>query len=428
MSTEFQTAYKKLLSLNNLQVHNYSDSPRELARSLDRVRSLLSALGNPEKKLEIIHVAGTSGKGSVVNYLHEILLADGKAVASYSSPHTTTYLERFRVNDKLIDPKLLAKSINELIATYEKMLAQEPDELSFFELSTCLAFYAFVQAGAKWCVLETGCGGRSDATNIILTPRVAVITNIDKDHTEILGTALTDIASEKAGIIKKGGMVFCGETRPALKKIFMREAVEKDAALFFVNPPSAKKVRSEFGRHQQHNAALAEAAALEVGVSPEVITKALETSRPLPCRFESMQIKPLIILDGAHNLAKMKTTVDLIKTIGQPVHIIFGCTATKDAIGMIKLLQPVAKTITTTRFDTTFRKAANPATLLADVSKAKRAGFFLDHSQALAHVKKIAKNQPIVVTGSLYLSGEMRENWITEEEIIANQTSFPLTK
>ncbi len=409
-------------------MRSYTDNPKELARSLERVKLLLSKLGDPHKKLEIIHVAGTSGKGSVVNYLHEILRADGKKVASYTSPHTTSYLERFRVNDRLIDPKLLTDCIDELYEAYQKLLAEDPDELSFFELSTVLAFLAFQRAGADWCVLETGCGGRSDATNIIATPRVAVITNIDKDHTEILGTALTDIAFEKAGIIKKGGVVFCGETRPVLKKVFMKEAVEKDAALFFVNPPSAKKVPSAYGRHQQHNAALAEAAALEIGVSPEVITTALQTIIPLPCRFETIQSKPLIILDGAHNLAKIKTTVDLIKSLNQSVHIIFGCTATKDAGGMLKMLQPVAKTITTTRFATNFRKAANPAVLLASVPKAKRAGFFLDHHEALAHVKKVAKSHAIVVTGSLYLAGEIRANWVTEEEILANRSSFSLTK
>jgi dihydrofolate synthase/folylpolyglutamate synthase len=428
MTANFHTTYKKLLSLNNLQVSNYTDSPKELARSLKRVKSLLNRLGDPQKKLEIIHIAGTSGKGSVVNYLHEILRADGRSVASYTSPHTTSYLERFRVGDKLIDPKILIACIDELFEAYQKMLADEPDELSFFELSTVLAFFAFHRAGAEWCVLETGCGGRSDATNIIPTPRVAVITNIDKDHTEILGTALTDIAYEKAGIIKKGGVVFCGETRPVLKKVFMKEAVEKDAALFFVNPPSAKKVPNKYGRHQQHNAALAEAAALEVGVAPEVIVNSLQTTIPLPCRFEAIQTKPLIILDGAHNLAKIKTTVDLIKALNQPVHVVFGCTATKDAAGMLKLLSPVAKTITTTRFATNFRKVANPATLLASVPKAKRAGFFLDHAEALIYAKKIAKSSPIVITGSLYLAGEMRAAWVSEDEILAKHSSFPLTK
>lgn len=428
MISDFETAYEGLLSLGNLQTRSYTDSPKELKLSLDRVRKLLSELGDPQKKMEIIHVAGTSGKGSVVNYLHEILLADGKQVASYTSPHTTSYLERFRVNDRLIDSKILTSAIHDLIAAYEKLLGRNVDELSFFELSTVLAFLAFHRAGAKWLALETGCGGRSDATNVIPPPRVSIITNIDKDHVEILGSSLQEIAFEKAGIIKRGSVVFCGETRPALKKIFMHEAVQEGTALFFINPPSTKKVPDLLGRHQQHNAALAEAAALEIGVAPEVIKQALEQTRPLPCRFETIQTKPLIILDGAHNVAKIKTTVELIKRLGQPVHLIFGCTANKEPHAMLRLLQGVAKTITTTRFATDYRKVSNPAKLLSLVPKAKRAGYFLDHAQALAHVKSLAKNTPIVVTGSLYLAGEMRANWLSEEEIIKNRSSFPLTK
>ena len=129
--------------------------------------------------------------------------------------------------------------------------------MSFFELSTCLAIYAFQKSGVDWCVLETGMGGKWDATNIIPKPALAIITNIDKDHTQILGKSLTAIAQKKAGIIKHGGTVLCGEVRPSLKKVFTKTAIRQHAALFFVPPPFENILNVSFSPGQQHNAALA---------------------------------------------------------------------------------------------------------------------------------------------------------------------------
>lgn len=424
MSSDFAQAFGRFISLGNLQLQPSMSVKEEREKTLDRVRRFLFELGTPQKKLSFIHIAGTSGKGSVANYLHEILHADGRTVATYVSPHTTSYLERFRVGEKLIDPEFLLTCLRETTTAYEKLLAKNPEPLSYFELSTCLALYAFAKSGVQWCVIEATCGGRWDATNVIPAPAVAVITNIDKDHTDILGNSLAEIAAHKAGIIKRGSTVFCGETRPALKKIFMNEAVEKATALFFVPPSSAQKVPDTLGRHQQHNAALAEAAAKELGISEATIAKAFAQTKPLPCRFETIQQKPLIILDGAHNVAKMRSTIALMQTLGEKAHVIFGCTASKDAETMIHLLLPVAKTITTTRFTTTARKASNPAVLLSKIPKAKRANFFLDPFEAMRYVQSIAQDRPIVATGSLYVSGELRSLWISEKDILKNRSSF----
>lgn len=435
MYEQYKIAYEKLLSLTNLQLKPYSDSKAELELSLERTKALLAQLGNPEKELKFIHITGTSGKGSTANMLHQILLMNGETVGTYTSPHTTSYLERFQTNDKLIDPKILTKAINDTIEAYEKLLSRGLSELSFFELSTAIALYAFVTAKMKWCILEVGCGGRYDATNVIPTPRVAIITNIDLDHTELLGNTLSEIAYEKAGIIKKNGVVFSGETRPAIKKIFMKEAIKNNAALFFINPPLETKTAIKLGSHQQHNAAIAEAVAHELNISDQIIYKALQSTKLLPCRFETMQKNPTVILDGAHSPAKIKTTVAMIKNQNLKPRIIFGCTSTKNPEEMIKQLAPIAESITITRFDTGMRKAANPFKLLALVPKQKRAGAFLDWRDALAHVEKLAKSggarpgsagksDTILVTGSLYLAGDMRTHWISEEQILKNRSSF----
>jgi dihydrofolate synthase/folylpolyglutamate synthase len=215
--SSFNEAYQKLLSLSNLQTKQYTDSKEELKKSLIRTKRLLASLGNPEKELQFVHVGGTSGKGSVANYIQTALQKSGHSAGVYTSPHTTSYIERFRMGNRLINPARLARHINDITGAYEKLLEAGESPLSFFELSTVIAIYAAKQESMEWCVLEVGCGGRYDATNVIPGKKFAVITNIDKDHTQILGDSLEKIAHAKAGIIQQGTTVICGETRPKLK-------------------------------------------------------------------------------------------------------------------------------------------------------------------------------------------------------------------
>ena len=423
--SDFQTSYHRLLSLGNLVTKPYTDSKKELRASLKRMRAFLDYLGAPDEKLQIVHVAGTSGKGSVVSMIRHILHTDGQTVGSYTSPHTTSYLQRFSLGERLVDPIELAQAIDDVIDRYSKFLQKESTPLSFFELSTAIALYTFAKQGVKWCILETGCGGRFDATNVISTPRAAVITNIDKDHTEILGSSLTDIARAKAGIIKKNGTIFCGEMRPAIRKIFMKEAIKHSAALFFVHPPHTPLLPETFGAHQQHNAALAMAVGEELGLSLDAMNEALKSVKLMPCRFETMQTSPRVILDGAHSPAKIKALVRQLEHIKQPIHVIFGSTATKDAKQMVEHIAKSAQSVTMTRFTTSFRKAANPFNLLKLVGKRKRAGAYLSPFEALASVLEKAKNDEIIlVTGSLYLCGELRTHWISEVDILKNRSSF----
>lgn len=421
---KYYHAYQRLLSLTNLERKEYTESKAELERSLKRTRDFLSALGDPQNKLKIVHVTGTSGKGSVCTMMHAILRANGDTVGRYTSPHTTSFLERFALTNELLDPAHLTKYINDIIAAYQVFL-QKNTPLSFFELSTCLALYAFAKEKVRWCVLEVGCGGRYDATNVIGTPSIAIITNVDKDHTEILGSSLSQIAFEKAGIIRKDGTVVCGETRPALRRIFQNEAVAQSAALFFVPPPPESLIDESRGAHQQHNAALAQAAARELGINEHTIGQGLAQTEFLPCRFETIQQKPRVILDGAHSPAKVAALAKQLKSVDAPLHIVFGCSTTKDAEKMLDLLKPLARSFTMTRFRSTFRKASNPAELLSLVPSSKREGVFLDAERALRHALSLAKHTGVVVvTGSLYLAGEVRTAWISEDQILAKRSSF----
>lgn len=425
---QFQEAYKKLISLSNLQTTSYSSSPQELEASLRRTKKLLRLVGTPEQHLRFVHITGTSGKGSTAYMMHEILRQSGISVGTYLSPHTTSYLERFLVNDRLIDPKIIVKGIEVMTSAYATLLKDE-SPMSFFELSTVLSIYAMERAGAKYMVLEVGCGGRYDATNVIPAPEIGIITNINKDHTKLLGDTLAQIAYEKAGIMKNRSTILCGELRPALKKIFTKEAIKKSSALFFIPPPTEDKVPAHLGKHQQHNAALAERAAQELGIDQETIDKALQSIRPLPCRFETISTKPRIILDGAHSRAKMEATANQLREIKGDVHILLGHVVDKPGDDFIKLLAPMAKMIHTTRFTTAVRKAANPVALLKQVPKRKRGESFIDPVVALNAIKKtLKKGDVLLITGSLYLAGELRSRWISEEKILQSQSSFGFDK
>lgn len=414
---KYHALYNQFISLTNLHTVAYTSSEKTLRDSLRRVKAFLAFLGKPEEHMKFIHVTGTSGKGSVTHMLHTILHASHKTVASYTSPHTTTYLERFSYQDGLVPTETLNASMEFVMHAYGDFLKQE-SPLSFFELSFCLAMHTFASLEVEWCVLEVGCGGRFDATNVIPTPEIAIITNVNKDHVEILGNTLPEIAYEKAGIIKKHSIVFCGELRPKLKSVFKKEAVEQDAALFFIPPPKDPILPEALGNKQQHNAALVYAAAQELQIEHDVIQQALQHIQPLPCRFETMQNNPRVILDGAHSEAKLQFTADQIKKLDGDIHIIYGSGVQKDA-SLLNILAPYAKTIHTTRYSTTFRKAANPHVLMNAVPKNKRGQVFMYAPDALQTIlPTLKKSDILLITGSLYLSGELREHWVSEKQIL----------
>lgn len=403
----YRAAIERLDSLRHLETPWDHHSPQSLRASLERTRQLLRRIGSPEKQMRYIHVTGTSGKGSVTALIHDMLLAHGQRVASSISPHTTTYLERFRIGDTLAAPATLAKTIHQVLDAYQTHLRSGRSPLTSFELTTCIALRMFADARVTWCVLEVGMGGRWDATNVIPSPAVAVVTNIDLDHTHVLGRNRESIAREKAGIIKRGSHVVIGEQRRNLRAIFAK-ATDKVGA-------SIEYVKQEGDDHRLHNALVATRAALAVGVPLAAVETALAAHHPLPCRLETVQRKPHVILDGAHNLAKINATV--ARTQGN-VHVIFGCKTSKNAKAMLLALLPLAKSVRTTR---SFHASHphDPFALEKLVPRKLRAGAFLFPHDALEDALAKAKAQDVIlVTGSLALAGELRTRWVKEDDIL----------
>ncbi|MBI1908375.1 hypothetical protein HYS28_03080 [Candidatus Uhrbacteria bacterium] len=413
----YHAAVARLSSLGNLELPWKHSSAQSLRDSLARLRELLARLEHPERRMRFIHVTGTSGKGSVTHLIHEMLLADGRKVGSYMSPHTTTLLERFRVGQKLLDPKRFVQATNIVLAAYEAHVREGKQPLTYFELTTCVALVAFVLEGVEWCVLEVGLGGRWDSTNVIPKKDVAVITTIDLDHTELLGNSLEAITREKAGIITGRCSVVSGEARPGIRAIIAREAKTHGADVQWIDAPNDD--------HRLHNALVATAAARAVGVPMAAIERAIARSTGLPCRCEVMQKKPLVIVDGAHNVAKMRTTCRMLGRAAKgKVHVVFGCKDGKDAKAMVAELAAIADVIHTTRYSTGRGAPKDPAALLRLVPKSTRGEMFLFSHDALRHALQSAKSgDTILVTGSLYLAGEVRTHWVSEKEILDARSS-----
>lgn len=336
---------------------------------LEVVSALLEQLGNPQHELKVIHVAGTNGKGSVCAMIESVLRASGLKTGLYTSPHLFCFNERFRVSGKNIPDADLNRLIDQVVAVDEKTGLRPA---TFFEISTAIAFEYFKQSGVDYAVIETGMGGRWDATNVV-QPVISVITRIALDHADYLGDDLEKIAWEKAGIIKEGAPVICGPMPVEAEAVIYKEAAKKKVSLEHGERGSAnaeqqpkgvailgseeavyievletrrtdqlvdieasgtgyRNVRLALGgSFQLENAGIA-VAALEDLADIEGLT--LQMKRGLeqvkwPGRFQCLEMKPPVIFDGAHN-------PDAIGVLFQTLEEIFPKFGTGVVIGMMK--------------------------------------------------------------------------------------------
>jgi dihydrofolate synthase/folylpolyglutamate synthase len=383
---------------------------------LDRTRWLLQELGNPQDSLRYVHVAGTAGKGTVSALIHDMLVRNGKKVGLFTSPFATTSLEKIKVGETYISPELFAELVEEIKPALDASLAECPyGRPAYFEIFFALAILAFKHTGCEWAVIEVGCGGTYDATNVIPAPEVAVITTIDYDHMHLLGNTLAEIAGNKAGIIKSGSQVWTSERRPELRELFQKACEERGAFYHEIDPA--------LEHYQDRNQAVAQAVGKYLEIPESLQQEALKSVR-LPCRFEEVQTNPRVILDGAHNAAKVRAAVSRLKMLHyNKLHLIIGMAEDKDASAMLKEIIPLADVCYYTRFQTTHREAFSPEVLQKSAQKPGK--IFLDPFQALDRALAAAAPEDIIlVIGSFFLSGELRTRWYSEEWILKNQRSF----
>ncbi len=379
----------------------YSTQLYGIKLGLDHVQRLLSVLDHPEAGLKFIHVAGTNGKGSTCAFIQAILAKAGVQAGLFTSPHLVRFNERIRDTEREISDDEIEAGLKKL-----RELTSEWDvHPTFFELTFALALDWFRQRGLTWVVLETGLGGRLDATNAI-TPEVSVITRIGFDHMEQLGDSLSKIAAEKAGIIKPGIPVITGLQDPAAMAVIQDTAKKLKAPLLLVDSPVEGIRLGLLGPHQAWNAAVALDAVREAGIFlPAMLLEEALLAVQWPGRFQSLQ-NGRIILDGAHN---PEAAMVLAGTWEQAfphekADIIFAAAKDKDVAGVIQELIPIAASWQLTTFQSS--RAMPPAQirdLIVSFDAPKVP--ILEHAK-VADALHVPSSRRKLVCGSLYLVGE----------------------
>lgn len=416
---------------------------------LSTIKKILKGLENPQQGYACIHIAGTNGKGSVASSLATILYRSGYRTGLYTSPHLVRFNERIQVNNRPISNKNVVAAYNAVRQVHHGR--REP---TFFEFATAMALYEFGRQQVDWAVIETGMGGRLDATNVI-QPQLSIITNISLEHRDYLGDTLARIAAEKAGIIKRRKPVITAIRQQAARRVVEEIAAAKNAPLYRLGRDF--KVRRKHagtfsyyglkntwhdlqtalrGSHQADNAALVLAACellreRNAKLELTAIKKGLSTNN-WPGRLETVSKNPLVILDGAHNQAAASNLARFIASnlAGPRLTLVIGVLDDKPYKLMLKSLLPLASRVILTRAK--IDRALDPQrlqevaiaynveiTIIPDVAGAVK--YAIDTS---------ARDDAVCIAGSLYVVGEAREAFdkglLNELEIKSHESTKPL--
>lgn len=382
----------------------YSTQHFGIKLGLDNIRSLLFLLGAPEKRLKFLHVAGTNGKGSVCAFLDAILQAQGYRSSLFTSPHLVEFQERIRVQGHPISREEIATGV----ALLKKVARQLTVMPTFFEFTTALALWHFSRQDVEFIVWETGMGGCWDATNVV-TPLVSVITPISFDHKEWLGDTLAKIASEKAGIFKPGVPAISAPQPIEVAEELYRKADQKSVPLYFVKNAWTASEIGLYGTHQHWNASLAVEALNTSGipVSRKAICQGLAKVQ-WPGRFQRLSER--LVVDGAHNPASAQTLVATWKEVfgNRKARVVFGSLKDKENGEFLLILSHIVK-------EFFFVPVENMRSRPAAEHHAPNgipSRCFENSTKALNAA--LADEGPVLVTGSLFLVGEVlaQENGI----------------
>ncbi|WP_179295620.1 bifunctional folylpolyglutamate synthase/dihydrofolate synthase [Bacillus sp. FJAT-45350] len=420
------------------EVHSYIEKRKEagIQLGLDRMKNLLEFLGHPQKEVRAIHLAGTNGKGSTINFLREILLKCDVSVGAFTSPPILGITDQIWVNDEAISDDGFVEAMNQFAPKVEEFEEKGNELVTEFEFMTAFAFYYFAEVNpVDFLLLETGLGGREDATNLC-TPILSLITNVSFDHMQILGRTIEEIAIAKAGIIKQGiPIITTEETKEALA-IFENEANEKGSGFYslgenfqiknvlvandvqtfsFLGPYfETKEIELTMkGVHQIKNASLAIMAVSYlkekqlINVDEAKLKEGLKKAQ-WRGRMETVNTEPLVILDGAHNEGGTHALAQALEKHypDKKIHVIFAATKEKDVESLLKPIYPLVEQVCFTSFQ--FPRAAKSSEMFNQSSFENK----IDEDNWKAAVKwKLATMQDsemLVITGSLYFISEVR--------------------
>ncbi|AFA49712.1 bifunctional folylpolyglutamate synthase/dihydrofolate synthase [Acetobacterium woodii] len=403
---------------------------------LESMRLLLNAMDNPQDKLKFIHIAGTNGKGSTSTMIATILTTAGYKTGLFTSPFLEAFNERIQLNNEPIDDESLIAATSFVKERIEILLAQGEPHPTEFEMVTAVGLQYFYQQQVDVVVLEVGLGGRLDATNIIKDPLAVVIMSISLDHTDYLGNTLSEIAYEKASIIKEGSDVVVYPQHPEALKVILDFATSKHANVTLVNPADISIVSHTthnqtlhyqghhlhldgfelklLGQHQSLNCLTAlEVIALLNRKGYEIKSRQIKKALAavvFPGRFELFRENPVILIDGAHNSNGIQAFVNNMNQYfpGHHINLFFGMLEDKDIEESLSYLVPIASTIHTL---TPNSDRALPAEKMAELihdTYGKTVDFYETIEAAVKSIDLTKKDEIYVFVGSLYMIGEAR--------------------
>ncbi len=417
---------------------------------LERIQGLVDLVGSPQAAYSHVHVGGTSGKGSVAAATAAVLTGHGVRVGLHMSPYVQALNETWQLDGRNIAPSVVLAAARRL-ADAQRSAVLPYGPASCFEFKVALAFCLFRNADVGCAVVEVGLGGALDATNV-MGAGVKVLTNVGLDHTDVLGNTVEEIAADKVGIFRPGGQVVSGVTQPTVRALVRAECQRLETPLWLLDEGLTAKRTTEgrlhvhatgafdlvvklpvgWRRHQDVNTALALAAAqasLGHDLDAEVCARAL-TAVSLPARVEVFEVSgQAAVLDGAHNEDKLRASLDAVKGRypGRSLVGVVALKADKDVDTAVRLLAADLDAVVFTRFSAPPWTCVPPSEL---AEAARRAGaarveVVEDPIQALTRAENLANEDAVVlVTGSLYLAGHVRQRWVSDADAVLRGGSY----
>ena len=398
----------------------YSYSKFGIKLGLENMHKIMDSLGNPQNSYKVVHIAGTNGKGSVASIIESVLIAAGHNTGKYTSPHLIEFNERIVFNKTMISDS----DIEHYFKIVEEKAVSIGIHPTFFEITTAMMFLYFKDCGADYVVLETGMGGRYDATNII-TPVVSIITNVTMDHMGYLGDSVEKIGEEKAGIIKEGIVLISMEKKESVKEIFSSKAgkyfIDGTLKEYSFNLDSAElktnvKVDNEiytvslYGDHQAENFIAAYLCCMELGIPKEFIKNGA-SSVYWPGRFEVVKKGNgnTIILDGAHNIDSADRLCGNVKRVYSRDEVILITSVLQD-----KEISEIVKKFSEFSSEALFISMDSYERGVSGEKLYKEYGRYFEKSNWFGDIDKayeyaVTQNKAIIVAGSLYLVGKFKK-------------------
>ena len=399
---------------------------------LDSIKSLLEELGNPQKDLTFIHIAGTNGKGSILAYLSQILTEAGYRTGRYISPTIMEYLERFQIDGKYMKEEEFAEITGSVKRAAEKLVDMGKPSPTAFEIETAIAFEYFRKRACDFVVLEAGMGGALDATNIIENTKLCIFASISMDHIGVLGDTLEEITENKAGILKKGAAAVTGRQQECVLRILRQKAEEMGCPIFLADPEkvqvmqrSLKGQQFSYQEYEDLEISLTGQCQIEnavtvleavkvlrcqgIRISQEAVRQGLKNTR-WPGRFTVYDRKPMVIIDGAHNEDAAKRLAQNISMLlpGRKVTAVMGVFQDKEFEKMITIMAPFLKFVYT--IDLPNRERTLEKEVLCE--RLKKQGIEAETAESIEEALRLAKQREkedgaVLVFGSLSYLGDV---------------------